>query len=326
MSPFFHIEQQHTISVQTIRELLQSYMKGCNLVYDPQTASHNQFLECCIAEAKRRGYITKENDALEYCMPAGVSMACNAYHYQSYEVRIFISFFTAFIVYADDKFEHNIDDVQTFNYRFITQAPQEDPILDHFARLLLEMPALFGLVEANIMITATLNVITGLSIENAFRNVTLEPSANRFPEFSRDMTGGSDVYTLFSFPPEVPLAVKLQVIPDCRTFVNDTNDILSFYKEQRAGDTVNRVSLVSQCRGISSDAVMRELIRDTTAAHSRVLATLSKHGSAAEAYRLFAQGYVTFHTNLPQRYRLHEVGLTSAQPDKIQNSPACGCM
>lgn len=161
-----------------LRNLIKNFLKGCGLVY-PRTSSHSVFEADCIAEGARRGYITAENKTFKQFIPAGVAMACNAYHHQTRDIQVFICFYTAFLVYLDDVFENDIEAVRPFNYRFITRQKQNDDLLDHFSELVLEMPQLFGTTEANLMTTSTLNLVTALIIEREFRTVkvcTHDPS------------------------------------------------------------------------------------------------------------------------------------------------------
>ncbi|KAI0376400.1 isoprenoid synthase domain-containing protein [Hypomontagnella monticulosa] len=292
-----------------IRNLLNSYLERCKLVY-PQAAKHNQFEASCVAEAIRRGYIVDENDILKRYISVGVSIACNAYRHQSHDIQVFISLFTAFLTYLDDSYEKNT--TQPFNHRFITGDRQNDILLDHLRDLLFEMPSMFGSVESNIITTAVLDFVTSLSIDHEFEKVKLEPSSHQFPAFVRAMSGIANAYALFIFPPELPLTWKLQVLPDCGMFINYTNDILSFYKEQLSGEEANVVSLISQCRGIGPDIALGELTDEATAAHSRVLDILAPNSVALEAYKSFSQGYVGFHAS-DERYRLHELGMEPTQ-------------
>ena len=71
---------------------------------------------------------------------------------------------------------------------------------------------------------------------------------------------------------------------------------------------MNRVCLTSQCRGISPEVVLGELVDGAITAHSRVLASLAPHSGALDAYKSFSQGYVGFHAGL-ERYKLHELNL-----------------
>ena len=91
---------------------------------------------------------------------------------------------------------------------------------------------------------------------------------------------------------------------------------LSFYKEELAGETVNRVSLLASCRGISKIQVLKEMSHDAGHSYHSVLSILDAHPEATLSYKKFAQGYVGFHAGL-RRYRLDELQLLerSRQPN-----------
>ncbi|KAF6808948.1 hypothetical protein CSOJ01_07218 [Colletotrichum sojae] len=181
-----------------IQIAIKSFLDRCGLVL-PTNNKHAKFTAHCISEAVSRDYITTEDNVFRHFIPAGVS----------------------FLVYLDDMFGNDIDAVQQFNHRFITRQPQANDLLGHFADLLLEMPAIFGTIVANMMTTSTLNLVTALSIENEFEAVKLEKLAYRFPTFSRVMSGASETYALFMFPPGQPLPHYLQALPDLMIFINN---------------------------------------------------------------------------------------------------------
>lgn len=158
------------MDVSRVRNIVRNFLSGCDIAY-PTPPGHSGFQADCISEGVRRGCITADNDALKRFIPAGVAMACNAYHHQSHEIQMYICFYTAFLVYLDDVFEKDIDAVLPFNHRFITNQKQNDVLLDHFAQLLLDMPSVFGTAVANMMTTSTLNLVTALLIEHEFRDV-----------------------------------------------------------------------------------------------------------------------------------------------------------
>ncbi|KAI3392956.1 hypothetical protein diail_4943 [Diaporthe ilicicola] len=286
---------------------VKAFLKGCGLSY-PQLRNHVEFEEECVLEAVRRGYMTDDNRALRPFLTWGAAMARNAYPHQSYEIQVFICFYTAFLLYMDDTFEGNVEPVRRFVQLFVTGQKQAVGLLDRYAEFLLDMPRIFGTVEANIMLASTIHLVTALLVEHEFENVKLEPSAYKFPYFIRVMSGASEVYTMFIFPPEIPLKWKLQAQPDCMIYINHGNDILSFYKEELAGDTVNQVSLTAQCLGVTSDVVLGELVEDGAKSHLRLLEILAPHKEALAAYESFALGYVGFHAAIG-RYRLHELDL-----------------
>ncbi|EKG19621.1 Terpenoid synthase [Macrophomina phaseolina MS6] len=208
------------LSPLEIRASIGDFLERCGLFLQV-CPKHTEFAAECIAESDARGYLIPQNGVFKNFIPAGVAMARNAYAHQPHEVQMFISLYTAFLVYLDDMFENDMDAVRQFNHKFISRKPQKLELLDHFAELLHEMPALFGSVVANIMTTSTLNLVTALSIEHEVGGVILEPSAHRFPTFSRVMSGASETYALFMFPSDEPLRHILQALPDCMTFINN---------------------------------------------------------------------------------------------------------
>lgn len=43
----------------------------------------------------------------------------------------------------------------------------------------------------------------------------------RFPTFARVMSGASETYALFIFPPELALTAYLQALPDLMVYINN---------------------------------------------------------------------------------------------------------
>ena len=85
------------------------------------------------------------------------------------------------------------------------------------------------------------------------------------------------------------------------------SDILSFYKEELAGETVNYVSLAAACRSATKMDALRETIGRTVQAHHNVLESLKAHAGAHGAYVSFFRGYIEYHT--APRYKLEEIML-----------------
>jgi hypothetical protein len=111
-------------------------------------------------------------------------MATTAYaHYPRKDTQIMICIYTAFLIYLDDKFQGDIDDVRDFNERFVLGEKQRDPTLECFAQLLREMPLHYGRVVSNIMVTSTLNLVTALLLE--YETQDMPVSASCFPLLTR---------------------------------------------------------------------------------------------------------------------------------------------
>ncbi|KAJ3831322.1 isoprenoid synthase domain-containing protein, partial [Lentinula raphanica] len=133
--------------------------------------------------------------------------------------------------------------------------------------------------------------------------------ADNYPAFSRIMSGASEVYALAMFPPEIPVGSYIQALPSLMIYIMNVNDILSFYKEELAEETVNHISLMASARNCSPRDAFQSLIDETVEAHQKITHILEPDPKALDAYRKFAAGFVYFHTSLDSRYHLNELGL-----------------
>jgi len=138
--------------------------------------------------------------------------------------------------------------------------------------------------------------------------VQLQNSSHGYPTFSRVMSGASEAYGLFIFPSHLSLPSHIQALPELMVFINNGNDILSFYKEEAAGETVNRVSWLAECHRISKTQALKDLVEEAIEKRKRILEILAPCKEAREAFLHFSRGYVGFHAGL-KRYRLSELDL-----------------
>jgi len=95
-------------------------------------------------------------------------------------------------------------------------------------------------------------------------------------------------------PPVIPFPVS-----------NIVSDILSFYKEEKKGESANYVSFLAASRGITKLDALRDIIDETVNVHHNILKSLKDHPEAYEAYINFFHGYVRFHSS--PRYKLDEI-------------------
>ena len=83
------------------------------------------------------------------------------------------------------------------------------------------------------------------------------------------------------------------------------SDILSFYKEEIAGETTTYLSRVAASRAITRLDALHEVIDQTVQAHHNILESLKLHTEAYDAYVSFFRGFVGFHSD--PRYKLEEL-------------------
>ena len=89
------------------------------------------------------------------------------------------------------------------------------------------------------------------------------------------------------------------------------NDILSFYKEELAGETVNYIHLMQAVHHKESALeVVHDLIDEAVGLSEEIGSLLA--GDAKEAWEHWKTGYITFHL-CDSRYRLADLCLTEGK-------------
>ncbi|KAJ7867159.1 hypothetical protein B0H13DRAFT_1636256, partial [Mycena leptocephala] len=103
------------------------------------------------------------------------------------------------------------------------------------------------------------------------------------------------------------ISAFIQVLPDIDEFFCLANDILSFYKEELAGETTNYVHSRAKTTLKHPKRVLVEMVREVGDLHVRIAATLEKHPEALAAWKSFEDGFIAFHLSM-KRYKLSELG------------------
>ncbi|KAF7312995.1 Terpenoid synthase [Mycena kentingensis (nom. inval.)] len=291
----------------TTRAAIQDFLKGIGQYpFVAPAKIDKSFYAACYADAIRRGW---PKETLAQHLPGGVAMGWAGYsHLPNLSTRILIAIYTACGIYLDDVFQADVEAVSMFNQRFLEHAPQADPVLDVFAQILLEIGDHYERVVSNIMVTSTLNAVTALTLEYKTQGMTMGRRALGYPTFTRVMSGASEAYSLFIFPHNLALPSFIQTMQQMMVFINNGNDILSFYKESLDGETVNRISFLAAQSGKSEQLVLRDLVQEAVAAHNNVVDVLGAYPEILAAYRSFVTGYMVFHASAT-RYRLAELDL-----------------
>lgn len=173
---------------------------------------------------------------------------------------------------------------------------------------------------ANLLVTTTLNFINANVIESSPELAAFKPTFNagrEFPYWLRDISGIPMAYAIFMFPSEgyPDVGAFLEAFPDLNKFINLANDVISFWKEEKAGETRNYISLRAQAEGKPALEVMQAVAEETVACADRVEAILSKEGREPyyQVWRSFLDGYMSFHLT-SRRYKLDVLGLERQSP------------
>lgn len=84
------------------------------------------------------------------------------------------------------------------------------------------------------------------------------------------------------------------------------NDILSFYKEELAGEDDNYVHMRADLSGNGTIAALEEICAETLTEISNITATLSHDPEAAAVFDCYIRDYLRFHFSTT-RYKLEEL-------------------
>lgn len=86
------------------------------------------------------------------------------------------------------------------------------------------------------------------------------------------------------------------------------SDVLSFYKEERVGETTNQISVLAARTKKLKLETFTDLTDTTIGLYKRIVKILERSPDACEAFRHYTAGYVRFHTSTT-RYQLEDLDL-----------------
>ncbi|KAF9444803.1 terpenoid synthase [Macrolepiota fuliginosa MF-IS2] len=290
-----------------IKDILANFLQQCDISYPRQVCLDQPFQAACYADAERRGL---DMELLKKPIDVGIAIGSAAYeHLENQSTRVFIAIWTGLLTYVDDVYESYSDGLNEFFERFTHKQPQRYQVLDQIVTMIHELPQHWGIVGSNLILTAEMDFLTSTIIDNIIEGMEFQPlMAPGFPQFTRRMGGISRAYAIMVFPPELDLKSWIQVMPDFMHYINHVNDLLSFFKEELAGETLNFVSMSASANGITKVEALRRLANKAARCYERGSGLLRSSPDAWNAYRAFCVGYVGFHV-LSVRYKLDQLDL-----------------
>ncbi|KAG7096146.1 hypothetical protein E1B28_006819 [Marasmius oreades] len=235
-----------------------------------------------------------------------------SYFHHGFDAKVQFALYSWFMIFIDDLSKRMPNAITEFQHRILLHKPQLDPALEQFPRILGNLYLHWDPICANSMVCAALEFISGTVMEDKKEIETMlpHPYAENWPKFLRSKTGIAPAYSYAVFPRTAhpDMSVYVQVLPDMEDFINLGNDILSFYKEDLAGDEMTYVSFRAKITGKRPLRVLSEMVDEITRSHERILKVLSDYPEALKWWLTFERGYIGWHLSL-KRYRLSEIGL-----------------
>lgn len=243
---------------------------------------------------------------LEHHIVSGIMLGAIGYAHTHVGTQVEIALYTVSGLCVDD-YEVPRAALSEFARRLQTGRTQLHPVLDRFAETLARMPDFFNLYAATTVLTDSINFVNCTLFERELEDMRLSATAVQYPSYKRARNGLGEVFSAFiwdkfSFP---DVATYIQALPDAIVFLIHCNDVLSFYKEELAGDTKNFIHDRARVTGKHAHIVALELLEEVIASVHRVRDILQGE-KERDAWERFLTGYVSFHLTTP-RYKLMDV-------------------
>ncbi|KAK6064003.1 hypothetical protein SCUP234_12609 [Seiridium cupressi] len=254
-----------------------------------------------------------------YSFKVGVYYAHLCYPNHPLDVRIYTGIFTWLAVLVDDEANKNPEEWQGFIYKFQSGVLQPSILARAWADYLRLSYKFYSPIVANFIVTSALNFINANVLEGfELPKMTRTLGGDSWPYYLRDKDGISEAYVLLTFPKELypDVSCYMEAIADMNKYISFTNDILSFYKEERAGEKHNYVHNRAFYEGRNVYAVFRDMINENVAAHRRIQLVLKDKEPYAKAWLEHAMGFVSMHKAM-ERYKLCELGLDEIYTDEL---------
>lgn len=92
------------------------------------------------------------------------------------------------------------------------------------------------------------------------------------------------------------------------SFMTYFSDVISFYKEEQAGEKTNQISTLAARANKSKLEVLGELTQTTIGLHKRIVEILEESSEGFAVFERFIAGYFRFHASTA-KYRLRDLDL-----------------
>lgn len=143
-----------------IRAIVDSMLEGCQIQCTAEPYDQ-AFHSLCVDECVKKSYPVTNH------LEAGVFLAPGYRHLPSQETQIWIALFTGFAVGIDGLNDASYyPDLELFSERLIKGQKQGHVLLETFANVLKEIPLHFRGLQAQIVLTSSINFISGCLIEH----------------------------------------------------------------------------------------------------------------------------------------------------------------
>lgn len=306
------------VPLETYKAIVQDFLTAAGFElppYAPDAALDQEVMDVCLAledlPAKRMRGIAR----------LGAAAARWFYPRHPRALQAALGTFTALAFAIDDLGHLFPDALRTYRARLVTGQPLDAPVM---RALVVQAHAVatryYDTWDGDMIVKAVLEFFSANLVELE-RGARLRPTGDSpaFTSYFRLKSGVAEPFAYFIFP----LArsrrpgdcAHLPLIPDLMAFMDEVNDLMSFYKESMVGD--ERDNAIYMHAGAQGQGLTQALLDYRASALeliARIRAFAAQHEDAGIKDQVdeFLNGYMAFHLTYP-RYRLSELGLSHAR-------------
>jgi len=274
----------------------------------PKIGSTNERLEAALrSEMEKRSL---PPDQFGRTVHLAASLIELAYPDCDFSEKMNLALFNWFMIYIDDMASKDPAPFSVFESRFLSGKPQLDPALDTLVEVLLRMWEKYDPLSANTQIASVFEFITSSCIEPDVETLSLIRGGQRIPWFMRERTGLGTGYALMAFPKtrKIHILDYIQGIPDMNFWIAVTNDLLSFHKEELAGEKTNYIHNRAYVENKAPLQVLDEISQELLSSRDAIRVALANSPNALKAWKDFERGYIGWHI-AQDRYKLDDLDL-----------------
>ncbi|KAI0343533.1 terpenoid synthase [Trametopsis cervina] len=235
-----------------------------------------------------------------------VCVATTMFGHTHLDTQVFIALYSLLAGCVDDL---EIDDIalEEFAPRINSGAPQLHPILDLLVQHLRRARDYYPAYSSTAIFAGTIQFVNATWFDRRCGTnigMPLQKDALPYVRFKRARNSLGEVYNLFAWDkfnfPDVTR--HIQILP---VYLDYANDILSFYKEECAGEKDNFVHDRAVVTGKPLSAVLSDMLEELVKSVKQARVIIQDE-RARSTWEEFIEGYVAFHLLSP-RYRLEEL-------------------
>ncbi|CVL04736.1 related to longiborneol synthase [Fusarium mangiferae] len=301
-----------------IEPLITSFAE--EIGYSPlKTTSNDALWKAMRAHADSIGVPYEEGTHSWLMFKVGYVYPVVCFPHHPFEVQLYIGIYSWLGLLLDDQTVDYLEEFSLFHELFCADEKQSIPLLQAWADLMKLTLKYWDPLIANFIITASLNFLNSNALEarDEFHTIERTKAGRSWAWFLREKHGVGEAYAWFTFPktPCPDISLFLEVVPDLSIWIGLTNDVLSFYKEEMAGETHNYIHNRGWYEDKDPESVFAEIVDDITTKAQQIRLVLKGREPYLNLLNTHLLGYIAFH-NLNSRYRLWEVGLGEDATDQ----------